>query len=160
MNKIISKFLPFFQEHLFEIFNVSNEIESNIKTELLNIASTYKIKIDIQQLSDEINKDQFKMLLSSFFSVSLYMLLHDPILTLSISPYQQRTNEYMYYSKKDMIIIEGFPNESTPCMLILPPPMLRKKFPFNGMKPAYYALNDSDQSILNECERKKKEETT
>ena len=102
MNKIISKFLPFFQEHLFEIFNVSNEIESNIKTELLNIASTYKIKIDIQQLSDEINKDQFKMLLSSFFSVSLYMLLHDPILTLSISPYQQRTNEYMYYSKKDM----------------------------------------------------------
>ena len=160
MNKIISKFLPFFQEHLFEIFNVSNEIESNIKTELLNIASTYKIKIDIQQLSDEINKDQFKMLLSSFFSVSLYMLLHDPILTLSISPYQQRTNEYMYYSKKDMIIIEGFPNESTPCMLILPPPMLRKKFPFNGMKPAYYALNDSDQSILNECERKKKEATT
>ena len=160
MNKIISKFLPFFQEHLFEIFNVSNEIESNIKTELLNIASTYKIKIDIQQLSDEINKDQFKMLLSSFFSDSLYMLLHDPILTLSISPYQQRTNEYMYYSKKDMIIIEGFPNESTPCMLILPPPMLRKKFPFNGMKPAYYALNDSDQSILNECERKKKEATT
>ena len=160
MNKIISKFLPFFQEHLFEIFNVSNEIESNIKTELLNIASTYTIKIDIQQLSDEINKDQFKMLLSSFFSVSLYMLLHDPILTLSISPYQQRTNEYMYYSKKDMIIIEGFPNESTPCMLILPPPMLRKKFPFNGMKPAYYALNDSDQSILNECERKKKEATT
>ena len=160
MNKIISKFLPFFQEHLFEIFNVSNEIESNIKTELLNIASTYKIKIDIQQLSDEINKDQFKMLLSSFFSVSLYMLLHDPILTLSISPYQQRTNEYMYYSKKDMIIIEGFPNESTPCMLILPPPMLRKKFPFNGMKPAYYALSDSDQSILNECERKKKEATT
>ena len=160
MNKIISKFLPFFQEHLFEIFNVSNEIESNIKTELLNIASTYKIKIDIQQLSDEINKDQFKMLLSSFFSVSLYMLLHDPILTLSISPYQQRTNEYMYYSKKDMIIIEGFPNESTPCMLILPPTMLRKKFPFNGMKPAYYALNDSDQSILNECERKKKEATT
>ena len=160
MNKIISKFLPFFQEHLFEIFNVSNEIESNIKTELLNIASTYKIKIDIQQLSDEINKDQFKMLLSSFFSVSLYMLLHDPILTLSISPYQQRTNEYMYYSKKDMIIIEGFPNESTPCMLILPPPMLRNKFPFNGMKPAYYALNDSDQSILNECERKKKEATT
>ena len=160
MNKIISKFLPFFQEHLFEIFNVSNEIESNIKTELLNIASTYKIKIDIQQLSDEINKAQFKMLLSSFFSVSLYMLLHDPILTLSISPYQQRTNEYMYYSKKDMIIIEGFPNESTPCMLILPPPMLRKKFPFNGMKPAYYALNDSDQSILNECERKKKEATT
>ena len=111
-------------------------------------------------MSDEINKDQFKMLLSSFFSVSLYMLLHDPILTLSISPYQQRTNEYMYYSKKDMIIIEGFPNESTPCMLILPPPMLRKKFPFNGMKPAYYALNDSDQSILNECERKKKEATT
>ena len=160
MNKIISKFIPFFQEQPFEIFNVSNEIESNIKTELLNIASTYKIKIDIQQLSDEINKDQFKMLLSSFFSVSLYMLLHDPILTLSISPYQQRTNEYMYYSKKDMIIIEGFPNESTPCMLILPPPMLRKKFPFNGMKPAYYALNDSDQSILNECERKKKEATT
>ena len=160
MNKIISKFLPFFQEHLFEIFNVSNEIESTIKNELLKIASTYKTKIDTEQLSDEINKDQFKMLLSSFFSVSLYMLLHDPILTLSISPYQQRTNEYMYYSKKDMIIIEGFPNESTPCMLILPPPMLRKKFPFNGMKPAYYALNDSDQSILNECERKKKEATT
>ena len=160
MNKIISKFLPFFQEHLFEIFNVSNEIESTIKNELLKIASTYKTKIDTEQLSDEINKDQFKMLLSSLFSVSLYMLLHDPILTLAISPYQQRTNEYMYYSKKDMIIIEGFPNESTPCMLILPPPMLRKKFPFNGMKPAYYALNESEQSIINECERKKKEATT
>lgn len=160
MNKIISKFLPFFQEHLFEIFNVSQDIESNIKKELIKIASTYKSKIDIAQLSDEIDKEQFKMLLSSLFSVSLYMLLHDPILTLAIEPYQKRTNEYMYYNKKDMIIIEGFPMEMTPCMLILPPPMLRKKFPFNGMKPAYYALNESDQNIINECERKKKESST
>lgn len=156
-NKIIQKFLPFFQEHLFEIFFFSEDLSKKIKSELLKTTVTYNIKVDQTQLMNECNKNQFTMLMKSFFSVCLYMLLHEPILTLNIKPYSQRTSKYLYYNKKEMIIIEGFPVEQTPCILILPPPMLRKKFPFNGMKPAFYALSEANNTIINECEKYKKE---
>lgn len=157
MNKIIQKFLPFFQEHLFEIFFLSEDLSKKMKSELVKISSTYTIKVDQTQLMNECNKNQFTMLMKSFFSVCLYMLLHEPVLTLNIKQYSQRVSKYMYYNKKEMIIIEGFPVDQTPCVLILPPPMLRKKFPFNGMKPAFYALSEANSTIINECEKYKKE---
>ena len=42
MNKIIQKFLPFFQEHLFEIFFLSEDLSKKIKSELVKISNTYK----------------------------------------------------------------------------------------------------------------------
>jgi hypothetical protein len=90
------------------------------------------------------------------------MLLHDPVLNFDIEKYPKRKLIYYFYNKKDFINVEGFGNEKTPCVIILSPPSLKKKFAFNGLRPAVYTLSSDNvnSEILQQCKinDKKKEE--
>ena len=79
------------------------------------------------------------------------MLLHEPLLTFNIEKYEKRKIKYYYYDKKEFQCIEGFGNEKTPCLIILPPPLLRNSFPFNGMKAAVYLIENPSQDIIEQC---------
>ena len=115
-------------------------------------------------LESKIKGKNFEEIIKSFFSVCLYMLLHDPILNFGIEKYSQRKLIYYFFNKKDFINLEGFGNDKSPCLIILPPPLLKNKYPFNGLRPAVYILPEINinSDILNQCkinEKKKEEES-
>ena len=154
---IFSKFIPLFQEHFFDIFKLKNENIENIKNKLINISNLYTFNFDKNDLKESIKDKQFNILLKSLFDLCLHMLLHDPLLTFNILPYEKRTINYYYYNKKEFQSIEGFGNEKTPCLIILPPPLLKNSFPFNGMKYAVYLIENPSLDIIQKCDKFKKE---
>ena len=119
---------------------------------------------DIQKLlENKIKGKNFDGIMKNFFSICLYMHLHEPILNFDIDKYSQRKPIYYFYNKKDFINLEGFGNDKTPCIIILPPPLLKKKYQFNGLRPAVYILSDINikSEIFKQCkinEKKKEEE--
>ena len=155
--QIISKFIPFFQEHFFEIFKLNEENIENIKNQLKEISNLYQFDFNKKDLEDSIKDNQFNILLQGLFKVCLHMLLHEPLLTFNILPYEKRKIEYFYYDKKEFQSIEGFGDEKTPCLIILPPPVLRNSFPFNGMKSAAYLIEKPSKEMIDECNIKQKE---
>jgi hypothetical protein len=155
--QIISKFIPFFQEHFFEIFQLSKENYQNIKNQLKKKSLSYKIEFNQKDLEESIKDKQFDILLRGLFNVCLHMLLHEPLLTFNILPYEKRKIEYYYYDKSEYQSIEGFGNEKTPCLIILPPPVLRNSFPFNGMKAAAYLIENPTEDMIKQCEINEKD---
>ena len=185
------KIIPFFREDFNNIFEFSEEKMKNVKDKLKNIVNQYNFLNEIKIISSASSKnltdilvnetdknnnsDIYKILenkikgkyfdgiIKSFFNICLYMILHEPILTFDIEKFSQRKLIYYLYNKKDFINVEGFGNEKTPCVVILPPPLLKKKYPFNGLRPAVYVLSDEDKNseIYKQCrinEKKKEEE--
>ena len=139
--------------------NISNRnscINNNISMKANN-SDIYKL------LENKIKGKNFEGIMKSFFNICLYMILHEPVLNFDIEKYSQRKLIYYFFNKKDFINVEGFGNERTPCVIILQPPLLKKKFPFNGLRPAVYILSDINinSEILKQCkinEKKKEEE--
>ena len=155
--QIISKFIPFFQEYFLEIFHLNKDNIQHIKNQLIKISNLYTFDFDKNDLEKAINDRQFDILLDGLFGLCLHMLLHEPLLTFNIVQYEKRIINYYYYDKKEFQSIEGFGNEKTPCLIILPPPVLRNSFPFNGMKAAVYLIENPNQEMINQCDFFKKE---
>ena len=149
--EIISKFIPFFQEHFLEIFKLNKDNIENIKNQLIKISNSYNFNFEKKDLEEAIKDKQFNILLEGLFGLCLHMLLHEPLLTFNIEKYEKRKIKYYYYDKKEFQCIEGFGNEKTPCLIILPPPLLRNSFPFNGMKAAVYLIENPSQDIIEQC---------
>jgi len=97
----------------------------------------------------------FKAFAEVCYKLCIFMLLHDPVLTLNIPSYETRNITYYYFNKNDYINIEGFGTEKSACAVILFPPILRKNFYYQGIKPAVYILPKMDDLILQECEKNK-----
>ena len=139
--------------------NVNIEVNDNSDNgENSNLKNIESIKI----LENKIKGKNFDSIIKNFFTICLYMLLHEPPLNFNIEKYSQRKLIYYFYNKKDYINVEGFGYDKSPCVLILQPPLLKNKYQFNGLKPAVYILSDSciNKDILNQCEinEKNKEE--
>ena len=137
--------------------NRSNR-NSNINPNINMTSEIYKL------LENKIRGKNFDGVMKSFFSICLYMLLHDPVLNFDIEKYPKRKLIYYFYNKKDFINVEGFGNEKTPCVIILSPPSFKKKFAFSGLKPAAYILSGDmfNSEILQQCkinEKKREEES-
>ena len=140
--------------------NNNNEINNNNNISNRNNKNNnelYKI------IDNKIKGKNFDGIIKSFFSICLYMHLHDPVLNFDIEKYSQRKLIYYFYNKKDFINVEGFGSDKTPCVIILPPPLLKKKYPFIGIRPAVYILSDVNMNsdIFKQCiinEKKKEEE--
>ena len=85
------------------------------------------------------------------------MHLHSPVLNIKISPFDNREPIYYYFNHIDHVNIEGFERENSPCLVILPPPLLSSGFSFQGIKPFVYIIADPDEKIFEKCEINKKE---
>jgi len=153
---------------LNDILKNNNENNVNNKGNRSNRNSNINPNINMNNemyklLENKIRGKNFEGVMKSFFSICLYMLLHDHVLNFDIEKYPKRKLIYYFYNKKDFINVEGFGNEKTPCIIILSPPSIKKKFAFSGLRPAVYTLSgDSVNSeILQQCkinEKKKEEE--
>ena len=156
--QILTKFIPFFQEHFAEILHLDNETIELIKHKITVVTKEYDFIWKKENLNIEMNKQEFNSMLNTFFCIASYMLLHEPELTVDVLPYKERKIMYMFYNKKYADIIDGFANEEIPCIIILQPPLLRGQYAFKGMKPAVCALSELNinENIIEECEQNKK----
>ena len=156
--QILTKFIPFFQEHFAEILHLDSETIELIKHKIAVVTKEYDFIWKKENLNGEMNKREFNSMLNTFFCIASYMLLHEPELTVDVLPYKQRKLMYIFYNKKYADIIDGFANDEIPCIIILQPPLLRGQYAFKGMKPAVCALNDLNvnENIIEECEKNKK----
>ena len=155
--KFVTRFRTFFQEYFFSIFTFTDEILNRIKSKLNEVMLKYKNfdeKLS-RGLKSDIDSKSFKSLSHMIFKLCIYMLLHEPQLSLSIQPYEKRELSYNYYSKTDHLNIEGFGNDLSACITILSPPMLRNYFPFQGIKPSVYIIPNPDDEIIKSCEKNK-----
>ena len=159
-NGLYVKILPFFRENFINIFEFSESNINSINQNLTYIIKDYDIENDLINNSlNKINSNIFNTLYKSFFKICLYMLLHDPILSFHIDKYSQRKLIYNYYTKKEHINVEGFGTEHTPCIILLPPPLIKNKFIFNGLRSAVYILSDTisnTNEIYQQCELNEK----
>ena len=139
--------------------NIDINNNSNTDGDINNNAKNIE---NIKILENKIKGKNFDGIIKNFFTICLYMLLHEPPLNFNIEKYSKRKLIYYFYNKKDYINVEGFGYDKSPCILILQPPLLKNKYPFNGLKPAVYILSDSliNKEIINQCEinEKNKEE--
>jgi len=91
------------------------------------------------------------------------MHLHEPKLIFNLpSCFKENKNIkrkliFHYYKKDEFINIEGFPKEKSCCVLILPSPLLRSNYSYQGIKPAVYIVTEPTKEIINECELSYKE---
>jgi hypothetical protein len=159
MEKFFINFKVIFQDHFSSVFEFTDEINNSIKKKILSeIKSSESLSNEkYNDLESDMNKKSFKNLTQSLFKMCIYMILHDPVLTFNISSIKERQITYLYYNKNDLMNIEGFGTEQTPCAVIVPPPILRKNFAYMGIKPAVYCIQKSqvDEKISLECDKNK-----
>ena len=155
LQKIVTQYNFLNEINLIKNSSSKSLNEINIINNNTNENNVENNKIEnMKILENKIKGKNFEGIIKSFFTICLYMLLHEPILTLNIEKYTQRKLTYYFYSKKDFINIEGFGNERTPCVVILQPPLLKNKYEFNGLRPAVYIISDLNinKEIINQCQ--------
>ena len=161
--EIYLQILPFFRENLQIIFKLTDISIKAIHNKILNVIKIYDFNENVDLIEEEnINKDNiinlienkintqnFDKLITNFFNICLYMILHDPILNFNIKKYNKdRKNVFYFYNQKEFINVEGFGNEKTPCILLIPPPLIKNNYPVYGLKPAVYTISEENEKIF------------
>ena len=152
-------------KNLNDVDKTNNDNPINANRNIVNNNPNQNSNNDFfKLLENKIKGKNFEEIIKSFFTVCLYMLLHEPILNFGIEKYSQRKLAYYFFNKKDFINLEGFWNDKSPCLIILPAPLIKNKYPFNGLRPAVYILPEINinSEILNQCkinEKKREEES-
>jgi len=159
-------FKSFFQDYFSQIFEFTRDLYDKIKQRLIDQVKEYsnienqenkKIEDIFDDFVDELSKIPFKNLTENLFKLCAYMLLHDPILTFDILQFKERKLNYMFYNKNNLLNIEGFGNDDTSCVVIVPSPLINSKHVYLGIKPAVYCIKKNlvTKDILEECEKMK-----
>lgn len=156
LDKFLVKLRPIFQEYFSIIFICSENFICSIVEKLSKLIDSYIEKERVEDMTKDINSKGFKTFVQHSFKLCIYMILHEPQISLGINPYQSRYLIYHFFNKSDFLNIEGFGKENTPCLVIAPAPLLRGNFAYLGIKPAIYIVNTDDEKIISECEKNKK----
>ena len=169
-SEIFAQISPFFRDNLHKIFIINDNIIENIHEKILKIVNQYDFDKNVNIIEEEnensdnikntienqIKTKNFDILIKGFFNICIYMILHEPILTFNIQKYNpNRKNIFYFFNQNEFINVEGFGNNKTPCILLVPPPLIKNKYPFFGLKPAVYTISDANESIFKECELNK-----
>lgn len=155
--KLYARFKPFFQEYFASIFIFSDEILSKFRKILLDLIQGYKgIEESIREgIKQDIESKYFKGLVNTIFNICIYMHLHDPQIFFSIQPFEKRKLEYNYFIKNEYIVIEGFANDNSTCVIVARPPSLKNNFAFQGIKPCVYVVANPSDEIISICNQNK-----
>ncbi len=111
--------------------------------EIESIKRDYYDKVK-EFLEDDSSKDyeemaemsEFEEFVKSVHGLCVYMLLSEPPLIVPFTEYL----DYKVFKTEDFYCIDGFPKNSLPCVVILPPAM-RNNFAYQGLKPAILILS-------------------
>ena len=143
-----------FQDYFKTIIKFNDELLNKI---LLNIRleiSTQKGKLFTEEEINEIQKDldskNIIQFLKELFTLSLYMIIHDPQLTISTT----LELRYCYFSKKEAVL-DGFGKEDAVCLIILTPPLLRLNTYFKKLVPIVFICENPTENMIKQCEEKR-----
>jgi len=152
----LPKFRNFFQENFSTIFIFKEEIFHKIKEEIKKTVLTEYKEFNLkEEFNRDIESKGFKSLIETLHKLFMYMILHDPIITINISSYIDRELQYYFFSKDQHLCIEGFFKIDTPCVIVIPPPMLKKNFAYQSIKPAVYMINLPEEKVVQICRERK-----
>ena len=157
-----NKVKPFFEEYFTAIFfGNKNENESLVNSILATLTNNIINKSICQyyhkEILQDIQSENIKNFINKSIKLCLYMHLHSPVLSIKISPFDSREPTYCYFNHNEHVSIEGFEKEKSPCVVILPSPLLSSGFAFLGIKPFVYIIEEPDEEIFEKCEISKKE---
>ena len=143
-----------FQDYFKTIIKFNDELLNKI---LLNIRleiSTQKGKLFTEDEINEIQKDldskNIIQFIKELFTLSLYMIIHDPQLTISTT----LELRYCYFSKKEAVL-DGFGKEDAVCLIILTPPLLRLNTYFKKLVPIVFICENPTENMIKQCEEKR-----
>ena len=147
-----NKVKPFFEEYFTAIFfGNKNENESLVNSILATLTNNIINKSICQyyhkEILQDIQSENIKNFINKSIKLCLYMHLHSPELTIKISPFDNREPTYCYFNHNEHVSIEGFEKEKSPCIVILPSPLLSSGFAFLGIKPFVYIIEDPDEEF-------------
>jgi hypothetical protein len=145
------KFRPLFQEYFSVIFKFNDSTYELVIKEMRDKIERYGEYKDM--IINDILSKGFRMFVRNMFKLCIYMQLHDPQLSFSIDI--ERKPSYYYYNKNDHIVIDGFSKDITPCIVIMPTPMIRNNYVYYGLKPGVIILSEYSVEIIEECDRNK-----
>ena len=152
-DKYLIRFRLLFQEHFSVIFIFTDEICKNIKNSMFTVINLYVNFLEYKDIIiSDLESQGFKNFIQNAFKLCIFMQLHDPKLSFNIKEFSNRKLSYHFYNKSDFLNIDGFGKDLTPCLVILPPPMLRSNFVYQGIKPAVYMIANASEDIKRECE--------
>lgn len=148
-----------FQDYFTTLFALNdcviNSIKSNTKkqidaynTSIPNRMNSIRERYD--DILDDLYSNEMKKFIKEAFDLNMFMLLHEPELLVDFND----ELSYIFYDKNEHINIEGFPGDNSPCILILPSPLLKKGLRFQGIKSAVYICLNPSSNILHECTSK------
>lgn len=171
--KFLCKFRLIFQEYFSIIFHSNtSEFQTKIKEKLNQIVNEDEIYKNFSEekknfIAEDLNSKSFGDFAESAMKLCLYMHLHEPKLTFNFpscknSKAKMRKLLFYYYKKDEFTNIEGFPKEKCCCVVIMPCPVLRSNYSYQGIKPAVYIVGSPTQEVIDECEKainKDKEKT-
>ena len=158
---IIKKFFCKYQKLLFQnyfnsLFIINEELIIKIISQIKNefLSKKYKIyfsKEDINNIIIDLSSNNIISFIKELYYLCLYMNINIPVLTI-------KTNlepNYRYFNKNEYINLEGFANDKDICLIIINPPMIKPNFPFRGIKPVVYIINNPSKEIINLCNEQK-----
>lgn len=111
------------------------EIES-VKIDYYDAVKDFIEEDSIKDFEDMVEMNEFSDFVKSVHSLCVFMLLSEPALTV---PFVEQL-DYRVFKNEDYYCIDGFPKNSLPCVVILPPAM-RHNFAYQGLKPAILILS-------------------
>jgi len=156
LETFLPRFRVLFQDFFTTIFAFNEDFLKKVIERLKVVILTYKdFEHKISDCHSDMKTRHFNSFVEVSFKLCIFMLLHDPVLTLNIAEYEKRNITYYYFNKNDYINIEGFGTDKSACAVILFPPILRNNFYYQGIKPAVYILPKIDDTIKQECEKNK-----
>lgn len=161
--KFLCKFRLIFQEYFSGIFqHNTNEFNFKIKNKMNDLIlkdEIYKNFDDNKKnlIEEDLNSKSFGEFSISAMKLCLYMHLHEPKLNFNLpSCFNENIKRklcFFYYKKDEFTNIEGFPKDKCCCVIILPCPVLRSNYSYQGIKPAVYIVGNATHDILSECDK-------
>ena len=151
--RYLDHFRGIFQENFSNLFMFNEEKYQIIFKYLEILPQIYENFTEFKVIYDkDLNKNSYKYTVEQMYYLSIYMILHDPALTLNIEEYSKRQFNYHFFNKEKFISLEGYTNND-PCLVILNPPFINSKYAYQGLKPAVYLIKSTNIEINEICKR-------
>lgn len=128
------------------IENESKEVTEEMKALHIEMVVN-KVKQRFTDVEADLETKYFRNYVSASFKLNIYILLHDPELSLN----KMNVPDYRLFNKSECLSIEGFIKENSPCCIILNPPLLKNKFVYQGILPAIYMIQETSETIEKIC---------
>lgn len=89
-----------------------------------------------------INNEDLKLFIEKLYYICLYLEFNDQQLRIPVESFEKRKFVFKYFKKNEFHCIDGFPKDTSACLMIIPAVLMRNNFAFNGIKSSVLILEN------------------